>query len=196
MLNYCPQCGNKLKPDSSLCEICGVDLKLRQKTAKSRAYPNNEDSQELKFQREEAIYADLLKRILAFFLDTIIIGIAGSGLSWLLFLPWVPQFNIFNPLGSWWIIIPFDWLVGFLYYWLLEAKNRGQTLGKMALNIRTVDEKTLKPSTTRNYAINNLLKGSPFLIIDLIFGFLKNSEDQKKRIRVMQNFSKTVVVIN
>jgi uncharacterized RDD family membrane protein YckC len=194
-LKYCPKCGSKLEPNTTYCTSCGADLKVRQKFAETSMTSTAESPPTSKISSESVIYADILKRIVAFIIDSIIIGIVGGGLSWLIFVPWLPSYNVFNPLGNWWITFPFDWMIGFLYYWLLEARNRGQTVGKMAMNIRTVDEKTLKPATSNNNAINNILKGSPFLIVDVIIGLLKNSEDPKKRLRYMQNISETVVII-
>ncbi|MFW9825012.1 MAG: RDD family protein [Candidatus Thorarchaeota archaeon] len=195
-LKYCPKCGNKLEPNVELCNSCGADLKIRQSYVNITAASTTKSSQSPRISSDTLIYADILKRIIAFIIDSIIIGIVGSGLSWLIFTPWFPFYSVFNPLGTWWITFPFDWVIAFLYYWLLESRNKGQTLGKMALSIRTVDEKTLKPANSNNYAINNVLKGSPFLIVDLIIGLLKNSEDPKRRLRYMQNVSETVVIIS
>jgi len=141
------------------------------------------------------IYAYSLKRLIAIIFDTIIIGLIGSSFTWFLINPWFAV-NFFDPFAGWWFTFPFDWLVGFLYHWLLETHNNGQTLGKMALNIRTVDEKTLGQANSRNLAISNIFKSSPFLILDLIIGLLKNSGDPKKRIRIMQNVSETVVILS
>ena len=94
----------------------------------------------------------------------------------------------------WFVSFPFNWLIGFLYSWLLETYNNGQTIGKIALNIRTVDEKTLTSAAPGNYAINNLLKPSGLIILDFIIGVMKNSGDPKNRFRIMQNVSETVVI--
>ncbi|KKL47019.1 hypothetical protein LCGC14_2339770, partial [marine sediment metagenome] len=109
---------------------------------------------------------NFLKRLIALFFDSIIIGAIGSVFSWFLFTPWLPSLNILDPFGGFWYSVPFDFIFGFLYHWGLETYNKGQTLGKMALNIRTVDEKTLQIAKSSNYAVNNILKGSPFLILD------------------------------
>ena len=100
-----------------------------------------------------------------------------------------------DPFRAWWFTMPFDFLVGFLYHWGLEAHNKGQTLGKMALNIRTVDEHTLQLASPSNYAVNNIFKGSGLIIIDLLIGLFKYSGDPKNRVRVMQSISETVVIM-
>lgn len=81
-----------------------------------------------------------------------------------------------------------------MYFFLLEAYNKGQTIGKMALGLRTVDEESLAIATPDKYVINNLLRGTGFKIFDFIIGILVNSGDEKKRLRIMQNISKTVVI--
>jgi uncharacterized RDD family membrane protein YckC len=115
-------------------------------------------------------------------------------LSWALTNPW-HRINFFDPIGIWWITVSLEYVIGFLYHWGLEVYNNGQTLGKMALNIRTVDENTLDQATPSNYAVNNLLKPSGLLIIDFLIGIFKNSGDPKNRIRIMQNVSETVVIM-
>lgn len=191
-LKFCPTCGSELEPNAMYCTSCGADLSTRKEVSETVSEKKTQPA--VKIGQEGVEYADFFPRLFALILDGIIIGIIGSSLSWIFFVPWIP-FNIFDPFGGWWYVsFPFDWLIGFLYSWLLEAKNNGQTVGKMALKIRTVDEKTLDTATTSNYAINNLLKPSAFLLLDFIIGVFKNSGDPKKRLRIMQNASDTVVI--
>jgi len=137
-------------------------------------------------------YGGFWPRLVAIIIDGIIIAIVSWVISFLIFLP----FYIYHPfrIDEWTYTFPFDWLIGFLYFWLMETYNKGQTLGKAALSLRTVDEKTLESSTVGSYAINNLLKGGALLIIDFIVGIIKNSGEPEKRLRIMQNASKTVVI--
>lgn len=194
-LKFCPKCGNKLELEASFCETCGADLKIGTESSEPTLPRLTETAQKPKAKPQTVIYADFLKRIIAIFFDTIIIGLIGSSFTWFLINPWAPV-NFFDPFGQWWFTFPFDWLIGFLYHWLLETHNNGQTLGKMALNIRTVDEKTLGQANSKNLAISNIFKSSPFLILDLLIGWAKNSGDPKKRIRIMQNVSETVVILS
>ncbi|MFW9819272.1 MAG: RDD family protein [Candidatus Thorarchaeota archaeon] len=179
-IKFCPKCGNELEPNATFCPFCGTDLGI--------------EEEEIKIDSTKVEYAGFWNRFIALIIDTIIISLIGSTISLIIFVSWIP-FNIFDPLGGWWTVsFPFDWLLGFLYYWGLEAGKNGQTVGKMAMKIRTVDENTLSLSSSRNYAINNIFKSSPFLIIDFLIGIIKNSGDSKRRIRVMQNISETVVI--
>jgi uncharacterized RDD family membrane protein YckC len=178
-VKFCPSCGNELEPNTTFCPFCGRDSDIKEETIKKES---------------EVVYAGFWSRLVALIIDSIIIGLIGSTLSFVIFISWIP-FNIFDPLGGWWTIsFPFDWALGFLYYWGFESGKNGQTVGKIAMKIRTVDEKTLTSTSARNYAINNIFKSSPFLIIDFLIGIIKNSGDSKRRIRVMQNISETVVI--
>lgn len=190
-LNFCPKCGGKLEPDAAFCPACGAKLKVKKEAPQTTTTATTTT---VKPQPGTVEYAGFWVRFIALILDSIVIGIIGSILSFIIFVSWVP-FNIFDPFGGWWYVsFPFDWLIGFLYHWGMEAGNSGQTLGKLALNIRTVDENTLELTTSGNYAVNNIFKSSPFLILDLIFGVLKNYGDPKKQLRIMQNVSETVVI--
>ena len=198
-LKFCPKCGNELEPEASFCNTCGADLRVKSETpvvnSPVASSPElKQTAQKPDFRTESVIYADFLKRVIAIFFDSIIIGLIGSAFSWIIVNPLFP-INFFDPFGAWWFTFPFDFLIGFLYHWLLETRNNGQTLGKMAMNIRTVDEKTLGQASSRNLAINNIFKGSGFLILDFFIGVFRNSGDSKKRIRIMQNISETVVIL-
>ena len=192
-LKFCPKCGSELESNTSFCASCGADLRSKrveyEATAKTVIQPV------VKITHGNIEYATLISRLLALIIDGIIIAIIGSLLSLAIFVPWIP-FNIFNPFegGFWALSFPFDWVIGFFYFWILEAYNDGQTVGKKALNIRTVDEKTLGTSTSSKYAMNNILKPSGFIILDLIIGIIKNSGDSKGRLRIMQYVSETVVI--
>lgn len=179
-VKYCPKCGHELEPNGTFCSFCGTDLQ--------------NSHQEVKINQGNVEYASFGSRLVAIIIDSIIIGMISSSISFIIFISWIP-FNIFDPFGGWWYVsFPFDWMLGFFYYWGLETGNKGQTVGKLAMKIRTVDEKTLDLATPKNYAINNIFKSSPFLILDFIIGIIKNSGDPKRRIRIMQNISGTVVI--
>jgi len=195
-LKFCPKCGNKVEPGSTYCESCGAEVTSKTRIPDEITPKIKQIAQEPKVKSESVIYAEFLTRIIALIFDSIIIGMIGSFFTWIIINPWFPV-NFFDPFAGWWFTFPFDWLTGFLYHWLMETHNNGQTLGKMALNIRTVDEKTLGKANSRNLALNNLFKSSPFLILDFIMGVVKNPKvDPKKRKRIMQNISETVVVLS
>ncbi|MFX0083033.1 MAG: RDD family protein [Candidatus Hodarchaeota archaeon] len=185
-LKFCPKCGNELESDASFCDACGADLREKRKAVEASQPVISEPTQKPIVSSETVIYADFLPRFFAVIIDGIIIAI----ISGIIFLPFE-----FHLLRMFWQSFLTNYVIAFLYYFLLEAFNDGQTLGKAALKLRTVDEKTLKPSTTDKYALNNLLKAGSFLfLIDFIIGILMNSGDPQKRLRLMQNVSETVVI--
>ena len=192
-LKYCPKCGNKLETDSIFCDACGTDLRTRkdvvEKSESKVQYERSIQPTPLK-ATQGVTYAEFLHRFVAIFIDGIIIGIISGPITWAFF-----PFSWMKPWAVWWQSSLISYLIGFLYFWLLESYNKGQTIGKLALKLRTVDEKTFKPTTPEKYALNNLLKAAFFLfIIDFIIGILSNSGDPRKRLRIMQNVSETVVI--
>ncbi len=183
-LKFCPKCGNKLDSDASFCDACGADL--RERPEKTDAVPEQQVQPTVEKSLGDGVYADFIPRLVAIIIDGIIISIIG----WLILLPFD-----YNPLRMFWQSYFVNYAIGFLYYFLLENFNSGQTLGKAALKLRTVDEKTFKPTTPDKYVLNNLLKaGSFLLLIDFIIGILMNSGKPERRLRLMQNVSETVVI--
>ncbi|MFX1572404.1 MAG: RDD family protein [Promethearchaeota archaeon] len=193
-LKFCPKCGNKLEPDASFCDACGADLRTRTGTVEMPSPLRTETISEQKVQpsvERGAIsveYAEFLPRLAAFIIDIIIIAIIG----WIITIPFA-----FNLIRMWWASFLIDYAIGFVYFWLLESYNNGQTLGKAALRLRTVDENTFETTTPTKYAVNNLLKpGFFFFLLDFIVGILMNSGKPERRLRLMQNVSETVVIVS
>ncbi|MFX0071156.1 MAG: RDD family protein [Candidatus Hermodarchaeota archaeon] len=198
-INYCPKCGAELEPETKFCSYCGADLRTREPTVKTptQATGSTPASVSLMPQKQQVttqpavktegeyvpsdtIYASFGQRFGAFIVDLIILLIPGI----------IFAFTIRWPYDN--VLIA---IVSLLYFWGLETYNNGQTIGKAALGIRTVDETTLEKSTAKNYFINNLLKVNGFtFILDVLIGIIVNSSDPHKRFRIMQNASDTVVI--
>ena len=194
-LKFCPKCGGELPKDEDFCPFCGADLKERKSmetkiapstretvvsTKVPSAIPEERGKPKKKVEASDQ-YADFLHRLAAWLIDLVMLIVICFVVA--IFL---------NRLG--WPLIFIFVLIVFLYYWILEVVNNGQTVGKMALKLRTVDAKTLDAATAVNYLINNLLKCNPLLILDLFLGILVNINDPMKRKRIMQNASGTIVV--
>ena len=196
-LKYCPKCGNKLESGSQFCDSCGANLGNHvtiPEITPTQAIPSQKTQSYDKRSTETVIYAESLPRIAAFIIDGIIIGLIGTPLTWI-FVP----LNFLNPMGfffsTWWITTLISYLIGFFYFWVLESFNNGQTLGKMALKLRTVDANTFQVPEPGKIAINSLTKPSGFIILDLIIGVIVNSGDPQRKIRYTQNLSETVVIV-
>lgn len=193
VLKYCPSCGAELDPDTRFCSSCGADLRERAPQVASEppkttisSSPQQPSIVPVYSQTTQQTtypgitYASFGQRFWAILIDFIILLIPGLIFTFTLGWPWDT------------ILIG---LVSLLYFWLLEAYNKGQTLGKSALKLRTVDEQTHELASVGNYFVNNLFKIHPILfIIDFIIGVLVNSSDPQKRLRLMQNASHTVVI--
>ena len=127
-------------------------------------------------------YADFGDRFVAFLIDSLILSIVGGLIFW----------------GSYgeWVISTF---VGLSYFILMEMhyNGGGQTFGKKAMNIRTVDAKTLEPIDGRQAIIHSFGKVL-FLPIDLILGWIMNEdedeENNREEIRLTQRLAQTVVI--
>jgi uncharacterized RDD family membrane protein YckC len=192
-LKFCPKCGAKLKSGEAYCAYCGTNLINRRedKEIQTSMASEKKNESQISAPKKHAQYGTFGRRFIAWIIDVILIGVISSilaGIINLTFFGWALVSQLYNS-----TIVNF--ILGFLYFWLLESYNQGQTLGKMALKLRTVDEETLEVADERKYAINNILKPTPFLILDLIIGVISSSDEpEKNRYRIMQKLSNTVVI--
>lgn len=85
-------------------------------------------------------------------------------------------------------------LVFFLYFWGLEAKNNGKTLGKMVLGLKTVNKSTKEKPSYKNCLVNNILRGPLLFIIDIFLAFILITDDKFIEIRYTQKLSQTSVI--
>jgi len=175
-LNFCPKCGFKLDNNSTICGECRLDLTTRIEKTKQ------DSSQEIGTD----IYADFLQRSLAWFIDIMIV------------LAIVIPLSIYVNFGLFYVYTNiYLFTIGFFYFWLFEILNKGQTLGRMVVKIRAVDEKTLKPAKPTRYFVNNVTKPTPFLLFDLLLGIIANINSTgivKKRLRFAQNITEIAII--
>lgn len=189
-VQYCPNCGTRLDdPSAKFCPNCGASIDVAVTPTAEAPPPPPPPTTEAPpppvSPAGQVVYAGFWERLLAFILDAIIIGVVG----WIGFIAIIGGAMDYLGLSG-----LFAWLLAFLYFWALESFNEGQTIGKLALKLRTVDEYSLEPATPGNLVINNLSRGWWLIILDFIIGFLANRGDVQKRIRILQNLSKTVVI--
>jgi uncharacterized RDD family membrane protein YckC len=188
---FCPNCGAAVDPDTQFCQNCGAAIGFEEPTTKEpQPEPTVPATEEAippppSAPETQVVYAGFWERLLGYIIDAIAVGIIWAIIS-AVFLqyyypPWTVPFGLIN------------WIIAFVYFWAFESRN-GQTIGKMALKLRTVDEDSLAVSGLGNYFVNNLSRGVWWIIADFIIGILANSGDPKKRYRILQNLSKTVVI--
>lgn len=190
-MEYCPKCGARLNSVVEFC-VCGYEITEEERIRRKKEESYIDLKKSARIPGKGIIFARSWERLIAFVVDMMFITIIGLVIS----LPF-PINRRQTLLG---LLIPdfmdlFNWIAGFSYYWLFETYNKGQTIGKKILGLRTVDANSFETTSKEKYAINNLLRGSNLLfLIDLIVGYIANYEIKGNRLRIMQNASNTVVV--
>ncbi len=191
--HFCPQCGSKINQSSQFCEACGLELfsnkPLVDKILKSN---NNQEKNEIKNNNPKSIkYASDGDRLVAYIIDGILFSVIGSFFGLIMGIS--SDFDLVSTLwnNNWPIVA-----VSFLYLFLFEVFNNGQTLGKMIFKIQTVDEKTFGKITNKQAALHTI--GKLFLPIDVIIGLISRdkseSKMEKNQVRFTQKFSQTSVI--
>ena len=84
-LKFCPKCGSELESDSRYCVSCGADLGARKGISESTTTQTVPEKKVQSVVHEGVVYADFGSRLIAIIIDSIIISIIGSSLSWLFF---------------------------------------------------------------------------------------------------------------
>ena len=191
--HFCPQCGNKINTNSEFCESCGLELFSNEQVHDKIPEPNiSQDNNEVDSNISKSIkYASDGDRLVAYIIDGILFSAIGSLFGLIFGISW--KFDLVSSLwnNSWPVIS-----VSFLYLFLLEYLNNGQTIGKVILKIQTVDENTFGKITTKQAALHTI--GKLFLPLDIIIGLISRdkseSEMENNQVRFTQKFSHTSVI--
>jgi uncharacterized RDD family membrane protein YckC len=89
----------------------------------------------------------------------------------------------------------FSFVIYFLYFGLLETYNKGQTIGKLALKLRSVRERDGQPVGPQQGFVNAITKSQfLLLIIDLLIGLLSQRNPNLRQIRLAQRLTGEVVI--
>ncbi|MBS3055277.1 MAG: RDD family protein [Candidatus Aenigmarchaeota archaeon] len=138
--------------------------------------------------------ATLGQRILAWIVDLIIIGIIAGILGGLAFGSIFLGALTANPFaavfGVTTLLVMFIVIFGYTIYF--EGTRQGQTVGKMVMKIRVVDDKTRKYITMEQSVIRNILRIIDNQVIGLV-GVILIAVTEKKQ-RLGDILAKTVVV--
>jgi uncharacterized RDD family membrane protein YckC len=164
-------------------------------TAETPSAPSEAEGVKVKkkVKNDQVEYASLLQRSGAWLIDAIIVvALAMFFLALIILMTGVLIDSIPNDLIIVYTVLACS-VVGFIYAMLFALFGNGATLGKLIMNIRTVNE-DFKDANLTQYALDNIIKFSPFVVIDIIVGLIMNSGHIDKRVRATQNISKTVVI--
>ncbi|MFX0135510.1 MAG: RDD family protein [Candidatus Hodarchaeota archaeon] len=166
----------------------GKNLLLKYKEDQESKIEKDKVDMFMNEQIPDVEYANFLHRLIAWLIDIVIVIIISA----IIYSSFIFQIKIiiFRILFAYLIIH----IIGFLYFWLQESFFKGQTLGKSVLKLKTVDEKSFEATSMSKYVINNLIKSSILLILDVIIGIIINRNSSQKQIRITQNLSKTLVI--
>jgi len=178
---YCIKCGNELMAEAKFCPRCGAVVMPEQATIGS-----NETGIPATPGLKLAFWGE---RIIAWIIDVVIIGVivgflnlfawfaVGTFTWWTTWPNWMPFFN-FNVGG----------IIYFLY-WLFMDGAYGQSLGKMIMRLRVVQQGGGKINMGEA-ALETL--GKAFLLpIDIILGWILYPQSRQ---RLFNRLSRTIVV--
>jgi uncharacterized RDD family membrane protein YckC len=191
---FCPACGAEVDPLAKFCPICGEHI-LPAAPASHPAYVNipapppaartGIDNPEL-ITHPGTKYADFGDRVLAFIIDSIFISAIVGLITGMIQYSLTGEFFKWENSGL-------QMFFSLLYFWAGDYK--GQTLGKMLVKIKVVDERTLG-AVTPLQALLHILGKVFFLPFDIILGaiIMKDEDEKRTRVRLSQRISRTVVI--
>lgn len=186
---FCPACGEKIREGISFCGKCGTQVgsskKPKPETSEKKeigALPSSAYSYQ---QKKKVKYADFGDRLLAFIIDSIIISIVASILGGMIGVG-VSPFTI-NLQDSW------RWIIALPYFWI--GAYYGQTVGKMAMHLKTVHEDSHKQLDGMQSFLHVVGKVF-FLPLDVILSWIIEDKDveEQGKVRITQRISKSVVI--
>lgn len=164
---YCSKCGEKLPDDSKFCTKCGaaVGIEARAGTVVGR------------FETEPDLQEHWIKRLIAYIIDSIIVGVAAVVLLGIALFPAI----IANP-SSLFNILGFPFAMGLLYilYFPVAETMYGATIGKNILGLKVVTKTGGRLSFEKSF-IRNVTKIHPvLLLLDVIGGLITSTELHQK----------------
>jgi len=171
----CALCGTPSSPGAQYCAACGAMLTAKRAEASEQLPPGSQESPTYRapayYTGSSTPYQGVAIRFVAILIDYLIIGVI-AGILTVPLLVAALAINVTNgtlsavsagPLVALSVVGIIVW---FLYFTLLEGRY-GQTIGKMALNIKVVREADRGPIDYGEAAVRTVLR-----IIDGLFDYL------------------------
>jgi uncharacterized RDD family membrane protein YckC len=163
----CPKCGEKLPEDSKFCPKCGAPIKLEATTGTVVE----------RFEKDPKLQEHWIKRLIAYVIDSIIVGIAAALLLIIALFP----FFIANP-ASFFNVLSFPFAMGVLYvlYFTFADSFRGATIGKGLMGLTVVTKTDGKPSLEKAFIRNISKIHWVLLLLDLVGGLITSTDLHQK----------------
>ena len=167
-MTYCTKCGKELPEGAEFCPNCGTAVRPEVGLYKTAAERIGHD----RFLQQHWI-----KRIIAFVIDSIIVGIATTSVMVAVFLP---QF-LANPIWFFnWLSFPFAMGLIYVLYFTIAESIYGRTIGKGIVGLKVVAVDGGRPSFDRAFIRNISKIHGIFLILDVIGGFFTAKDPHQK----------------
>ena len=164
---YCSKCGEKLPDDAKFCTRCGAPVKFE-----ARA-----ETVVVRFETDPYLQEHWIKRVIAYVIDSIIVGVATAILLGITLFP----IFIANP-ASFINILSFPFAMGLLYilYFPVAETMYGATIGKSLLGLKVVTKTGRKPSFEKAFIRNITKIHQVLLLLDLIGGLITSTDLHQK----------------
>jgi uncharacterized RDD family membrane protein YckC len=164
---HCTKCGEELPEGSKFCIKCGAPVTF-EATAETVAD---------RFTKDEDLQQHWIKRVIAYIIDSVIVGVAAAVL---LIIALFPLF-IVNPTGVL-NLLSFPFAMGLIniIYCTFADSMRGATIGKSVLGLKVVAQSGGNPNF-ENALIRNISKIHPvLLLLDVVAGVTTSNDLHQK----------------
>lgn len=167
-MTFCTKCGKKLPDGVEFCSDCGTAVGSEMGLHGTAAEKIGQDS---------SLQEHWIKRIVAIVVDSIIVSIAITFLSIVLFFP----LFLANPLGFFnWLSFPFAVGLIHVFYFTLAESSYGRTIGKGLVGLKVVAADGGRSSLESAFIRNISKIFWVILILDVIGGFFTATDSHQK----------------
>jgi len=164
---YCSKCGEELPEGTKFCPKCGTPVKLEVKA----------ETVIQRFETDPYLQEHWIKRVIAYIIDSIIVGVATAILLAIALFP----IFIGNP-ATFFNIFSFPFAMGLIYilYFPIAETMYGATIGKSLLGLKVVTRTGGKLSFEKAFIRNISKIHGVLLLLDLIGGLITSTDLHQK----------------
>jgi len=165
---YCSKCGEKLADNAKFCTKCGTPVTVEAKA---------ESTVVERFEKDPQLQEHWIRRLVAYIIDSIIVGIATGILIAIALFP----IFIRNPFGLI-NIFSFPFAKGLLavIYFIIVETVYGTTIGKSLLGLKVVTKTDGKLSFEKAFIRNISKIHEVLLLLDVIGGLITSTDLHQK----------------